>query len=291
MALKHPTASPAWAAALTLFAAFVQVAPAQPATVAEAKMLIEKTRQEIAQEEKLWADEVAREKTAEVTRRQRYAEFNQDKQRLQASLAEEENKLKGLLSKMEAHQWREKDLAARFATLSLAVGREAATLRSAMALGLPYRLDKRLDALDLLARDIEGNSISPEEAMNRLWVVYQNERRMAQEAEVYSGDFSAEEGADPIQVKFLRVGRQFLAFSSLDETKLGILVAKGNGYAWMREKDLDYSARQAIKQAIATAEGKSVPGFVPIPVWKSTFAARTEKTTPQPAKSLPETRK
>ncbi len=286
---KYPTVLTAW----IILAAGIQLVPAQPATVTEAKMQIEKTRQDIAQEEKLWADELTREKAAEIKRKERYAEFDKDKQRLQNSLAEEENKLKGLLAKSESHQLRDKELAARFAALNAAVGREAGTLRASMARGIPYRLDKRLDALDLLMRDIEGSGISPEEAMNRLWVVYQNERRMAQEAEVYSGDFSAEEGTDPIQVKFLRVGRQFLAFSSLDETKLGILIPRGKGYVWVREKDLKYAERQAIKQAIATAEGKSVPGFVPVPVWKQSFAApkKTSIVAMPSAQHLPETRK
>lgn len=281
---------------LTMAVLAMSVPPAraaqpEPATVAEARMMIEKTRQDIAEEEKQWADEVSREKAAEIKRRQRYQEFDQDKLRLQASLADEEGKLKALVAKMERHQWREKELAARFEALNAAVGREAATLRATLALGLPYRLDKRVDALDLLVRDIEGGGISPEESMNRLWAAYQNERRLAQEAEVYSGDFSTEEGADPIQVKFLRVGRQFLAFSSLDETKLGILVPKGGGYAWIRETDLDYAARQAIKGAIATAEGKSVPGFVPVPVWKNSFAARSVKPASQPLQRASETRK
>lgn len=244
----------------------------QPSTVAEARMMIEKTRQDIAQEEKLWADELAREKTAETKRRQRYAEFTTDKQRLQAALAEEEGKLKSLLSKMESHQGREKEMALRFTALTRAVGVEATRLHKAMVPGLPYRLDKRLETVDLLARDVESENISPEEALNRLWAVYQNERRLAQESELYSGEFDLGNGADPIQVKCLRLGRQVLIFSSLDGTKLGILVPQGSRYVWRRESDMDFASRQAIKQAIATAEGKSVPGFVPLPVWKMAFA-------------------
>jgi hypothetical protein len=244
----------------------------QPSTVAEARMMIEKTRQDIAQEEKLWADELAREKSAEVKRRQRYTEFNNDKQRLQAALADEEAKLKSLLSKMESHQGREKELALRFAGLTRAVGVEATRLHKAMAPGLPYRLDKRLETVDLLARDVESENISPEEALNRLWAVYQNERRLAQESELYSGEFDLGNGADPIQVKYLRLGRQVLAFSSLDGAKLGILVPKAGRYVWKRENDMDFASRQALKQAIATAEGKSVPGFVAVPIWKMAFA-------------------
>jgi hypothetical protein len=265
-----------FAAVLTSLTAGAAEAPpgsGQPSTAAEARMLIEKTRQDIAQEEKLWADEQAREKSAESKRRQRFADFNADKQRLQSALAEEEAKLKSLLSKMEAHQGREKEFALRFAALSRAVGVEALRLRTAMAPGIPYRLDKRLETVDLLARDIESENISPEEALNRLWAVYQNEHRLAQEAEVYSGEFDLENGSDPIQVKYLRLGRQVLAFSSLDGTKLGILVPVKGRYEWKRESALDFGSRQALKQAIATAEGKSVPGFVAVPVWKIAFVS------------------
>ena len=234
-------------------------------------MAMEKTKQEIAQEEKSWSEETAREKEAEVRRRTRYGEFTQDKQKVQQTLAAQEDKLKETLAKMEAHQLQERELQARFKQMSQVLVGRAKGLRGAMAAGLPYRLDKRLEGLDLLVRDLEGGNISPEEGMNRLWAIHQTEKRLAQEAEVYSGDFTGDAG-DPIQVKYLRVGKQMLAFSSLDGTRLGVLKpGTGNAYAWVREKDLDHAARQAIKNAIATAEGKSVPGFVPLPVWPASF--------------------
>lgn len=240
----------------------------QPASLAETRMLIDKAKQEIAEEEKTWAAETAREKEAETRRRQRFSEFNQDKIRIQQGLSEQEEKIKALLATMEGHQLREKDLQSRFHQLNATVSERAKVLRSDLALGLPYRLDKRSAVLDLLMKDIEAGNISPEEAFNRLWVVYQNESRLAQEAEVYSGDFSGDEG-DPIQVKYLRVGRQILAFSSLDGSKLGMLRTLAPGkYEWVREKDLKYESREAIKLAISTAEGKAVPGFVPVPIWR-----------------------
>lgn len=251
---------------------------AQPTTVAETRMMTDRVKQEIAQEEKAWTEETAREKESQAKRKQRYEDFNQDKLRLQTSIAEQEKKLKDLLARMNTHQWRGKELQGSFGQLNLEVAVATRKLRGTLATGLPYRLEKRLEVLDVLVRDIEGETISPEEAMNRLWVVYQNERRLAQEAEIYSGDFNPEEGGEPLQVKYLRVGRQILAFSSLDGSKLGILKPHGqNQYAWVREKDMDYATRQALKQAIATAEGTAIPGFVPVPVWKSAFSAGESK--------------
>ncbi len=248
----------------------------QPNTVVEANMLVERTKQEIAQEEKLWSEETAREKEAESRRRKRFSDFSQDRLRLQETLAGQEEKLKANLAKMEGHQFKERELQSRFTQLSQTLSAKAQQLREAMAPGLPYRMDKRLEALDLLVRDIAGGNISPEEAMNRLWSIEQNERRLAQEAEVYSGDFSDDAG-DPVQVKYLRVGKQLLAFSSLDGTKLGILKSAevpAMGYAWVREKDMDHATRQALKQAIATAEGKALPGFVALPIWKTAFKGK-----------------
>ena len=277
----------AYLASLTLMAAeapplgFAATAAA-PATAAEAKMLAERTKQEIAQEEKTWAEEVTREKEAETRRRQRFSEFTQDRLRLQQTLAEQEQNLKAGLAKLEGHQYRERDLQARFKQLGNVLAERAKELRGAMARGIPFRLEKRLEALDLLIRDLNGGNISPEEGMNRLWSLEQNERRLAQEAEVYSGDFAGDAGqADPIQVKYLRVGKQLLAFSSLDGSKLGMLrkapdSAQGGkpGYLWVRESEMDHDLRNAVKQAIATAEGKALPGFVPLPVWNNAFAVR-----------------
>ena len=236
-------------------------------------MLVERAKQEIAQEEKLWTEEAAREKESEARRRKRFSDFSQDRLRLQGTLASQEEKLKANLAKMEAHQFKEKELQSRFTQLSQTLSIKAQQLRDAMAPGLPYRLDKRLETVDLLIRDIAGGNISPEEAMNRLWAIEQNERRLAQEAEVYSGDF-AEDAGDPIQVKYLRVGKQLLAFCSMDGSRLGILKAANppaQGYAWVREKEMDHTSRQALKLAIATAEGKAIPGFVSLPIWKTAF--------------------
>ncbi|HKP95989.1 MAG TPA: DUF3450 family protein [Fibrobacteria bacterium] len=262
-------------ASLALMAGEAPPAVSGPATTAEAKMLTERAKQEIAQEEKAWAEETAREKEAEARRRQRFADFGQDRIRLQQTLAEQEEKLKASLAKMEGHQLRDKELQARFKQLGQVLSGRARELRAALAGGLPYRMDKRLETLDLLIRDLEGGNVSPEEAMNRLWAFEQNERRLAQEAEVYSGDFGGD-GGDPIQVKYLRVGKQALAFSSLDGAKLGVL-RKDSGYVWVREKEMDRETRQAVKLAIATAEGKSVPGFVPVPIWKSAFREQGAK--------------
>ncbi len=245
---------------------------AEPATAAEAKMQVERLKQDIAHEEKTWSEEVTHEKEAENKRRQRFTEFNQDKQHLQQAIAEQENKLKALLGKMESHQFKEKELQARFSQFNRVINAQALELRKVMSLGLPYQMDKRTSSLNLLSRDLQSENISPEEGMNRLWAVYQNERRIAQDAEVYSGDFN-NEGGDPIQVKYLRIGRQILAFSSLDGMQLGILRnPRAEQYVWMREREMDFATRQALKQAIATAEGKSVPGFAPFPIWKNTFA-------------------
>lgn len=249
-----------------------------PSTVVETRMLIEKTKQEIAQEEKFWTEETTREKEAEVRRRQRFSDFGQDRIRLQQTIAGQEEKLKATLAKMEGHQMRDRELQSRFKQLSQVLVAKARELRTSMATGIPYRLDKRLEALDLLIRDINGDMISAEEAMNRLWTLEQNERRLAQDAEVYSGDFN-EDGGDAVQVKYLRVGKQILAFSSLDGSKLGILKPTDKGYIWFREKDMDHPTRQALKQAIATAEGKAVPGFVPVPIWKASFASITPDST------------
>lgn len=256
-----------------------------PATAAEARMLIERAKQEIAQEEKTWTEEVARDREAGSGRKQRFSEFAQDRLRLQQALADQEQMLKATLAKLDGHQFRGRELAARFRQLGAVFAAKAKELRPVLAASLPFRLDKRLEALDLLIRDVEGGSISPEEAMNRLWSLEQNERRLAQEAEVYTGDFS-EDAGDPVQVKFLRVGKQLMAFSSLDGSKLGMLrpshpADSGSaGWEWVREKEMDRDTRQALKRAIATAEGKAVPGFVTFPIWASAFAASVPMAIP-----------
>jgi Protein of unknown function (DUF3450) len=245
-----------------------------PASATESKMVIEKLKQDIALEEKAWAEETAREKTAEARRRQRHEEFTRDRLEMQKAIAGQEERITDLTAKLESLGLKEKEMQAHFQALNQVVAKESQVLMDSMAFEIPYRLEKRRETLALLNRDIEAGQISSEEALNRIWTFIQNERRLAQEAEVYSGDLLLDGTPDPIQVKYLRLGKQILAYASLDGTRLGVLKGIPSdslkvAYEWMREDKMDHQTRKAIKDALATAEGISVPGFVPIPIWRA----------------------
>ncbi len=262
---------------LSLMLTVAEIAPAgstEPATAAESKLTIERLKQEIAQEEKAWAEETSREKAAEERRRKRHEEFTQDRMEMQKTIAGQDERMKEMMAKLEALGLREKELQTHFQALNNVVARESQILMPSMDTEIPYRIDKRKESLALLNRDIEGGQISPEEAVNRIWTFLQNERRLAQEAEVFSGDLLLEGAAEAIQVKYLRLGKQILAYASLDGTHLGILKSipadsQKVQYGWMRENEMDHQTRKTIKDALATAEGISVPGFVPIPIWRA----------------------
>lgn len=264
-----------------------------PPTVTETRLLLDKVKQEIAQEEKAWAEETAREKEAEGRRKQRYLDFQGDKRKLETDLATLDQKIEGTVSRMDGLKAKQAEYEARFRNLLSVVEGETREARQAMNGTLPYRKEKRLEQLDLLAADIRKENIGAEEAFNRLLTnFYQMEARLASEAEVYSGDFEEPgRNADPIQVKYMRVGKQVLAFMSMDGHKLGLLRRDASGaYAWVREKDLDLATRQALKKAIATAEEKSVPGFVNLPLPLGSFFADESSASRPVTAEAPRTR-
>jgi hypothetical protein len=64
---------------------------------------------------------------------------------------------------------------------------------------------------------------------------------------------------------------------------VGILNKTPEGdYVWVNQENLEYDKRQALRDAIAVAEGKALPGFVIIPVWRETFEGMSSFDVNQP---------
>ena len=263
----------------------VGVAWSQEPTVAELKGRVEQVRQEIAQEEKLWAEEKGREQEAEKRRQERYASFSKEKQELQQAIAVAEQQIAGHLSKIESMSGQKSSMEREFKGYSAALLEQSNAFGKWLETSYPWQLEKRLEASNLVSSDLRQEKISPEEAFARLWALYGKEIAMASEAEVFSGENPLSKTSQ-VQVKFIRVGKQFLAYSDPTGARMGWYRPSKEGWRWISEEQMDFSTRNAVRNAVAIAEGKAVPGFAPVPVWLEDLAlaeaetAQTSGTTP-----------
>lgn len=239
----------------------------------ELEMQIETRKKAIAEEEKAWADEKSREGDAEKKRRERYESFAKEKQELQASIALIDEQINERMVHVGNLKGRDGNVTAQIKFLRGVILEKAREFESLIQTGFPYRLEKRVETARLLIDDLAKERISPEEGFNRLWVLYTTEHNLASDAEIYSGTIVIANQTVP--VKYMRVGKQILAYTTASGDKLGMLVPQSNGqYDWLREDKMDYRTRVSMRNAVAVAEGKAIPGFVEYPFWPSFFAEK-----------------
>lgn len=243
---------------------------------ADLEIQIERVRKAIAEEEKSWAEEKTQEEQAQKKRKERYDSFSKEKQELQSSIAHVEAQINERMAHVDVLKNRDANLNSQIRFLRGVILEQAREFESLIQKGFPYRIEKRLETARLLIDDLAKERISPEEGFNRLWVLYTTEHNLASDAEIYSG--TVQIANQTVAVKYMRVGKQILAYTTPTGDKLGILVAQKDGqYDWLREDRMDYRTRTSLRDAMAVAEGKAVPGFVEFPFWGSALMNAQEE--------------
>lgn len=239
--------------------------------ISEMKIQMEKVRKEIQEEEKLWAEEKNRETEAEKRRKERYEQFNREKQDAQESLDRISQQIRERMDATENLKIRQDNLSGLTKFFRSIILEEVRQYLNLVENGFPYRLEKRTESTQLLIDDLVKERVSPEEGFNRLWVLYLAEHAAASEGEIYSGHIDPGTGTN-VPVKFLRVGKQVLAYTTPSGDHMGFLLkSKGGEWEYMREKSMDFETRNMVRTAIAVGEGKAVPGFVAFPFPLSSF--------------------
>ncbi len=255
--------------------ATLAIANAEEAPVFTEKTIaleIDQIKRQIEDEEKLWAEEKAREEESEKRRKERMTELESEKIALRSSVSQLEGDIQSTVRKIEGLKNKKVGLEARIKVLGDAVLAQVEPFEKEIAKTIPYQYEQRISGVKLVGLDLRQDKISPEEGFSRLMASYRKELQMASDAELYSGDVELQSG-EKVSVKYIRVGKQFLAYSSPTGAHVGVLRRKSPGvWEWVREDQLDFDSRQALRDAIATSEGKAVPGFVEIPFWASDFA-------------------
>lgn len=239
--------------------------------LSELKIQTEKIRKEIQEEEKIWAEEKNRESEAEKHRKERYEQFNIEKQDAQKALDLLAQQIKERMDATESLKIRQDNLSRQTQFFRTVILDEVRQYLAEVEKGFPYRQEKRTESTQLLIDDLVKERVSPEEGFNRLWVLYIAEHAAAAEAEIYSGHIDPGTG-NSTAVKFLRVGKQVLAYMTPTGDHMGYLYKTKDGkWDYMRESSMDFDTRTLVRNAMAVAEGKAVPGFVSFPFLLNSF--------------------
>lgn len=219
----------------------------------------------------MWAEEKARDAASEKKGEKNYKEFQKEQQALKGSLAKSKQKISAAKEKLKVFKYRKVSAEKRLQALNLNLLNHINDLIENLKLSLPYKHDKRMEQAKLLASDIRKDKVAPEEAFNRLWNLYRKEIQMGSDAEVYQSKVHLPSGEE-VEVKYMRVGKQVLAYSNAAGNYIGVLKKLENGnWEWQHAENLEFAERSAVRQAVAVAEGKAIPGFTAVPFWLNNF--------------------
>lgn len=235
---------------------------------------IEKLKNSIAEEERSWAEEKQQEKQKEEKRQERYQNYKKEKLDLESSLAGLDVSIQKEVAELEALKNKEGEYQFYFRQIQDRLLSLISTVAGNIDASFSFQKDKRLEVIKLLKEDLESDRISFEEAFNRLLVICEKEIRLGEDSEVFSGDFPEKNG-NVIEGKYLRLGKQILLFTSPDGKKLALLDGNsGKDAVWIRESEMDMDTRKNIRRAIATADDKALPGFIPVSLAKESFTKK-----------------
>lgn len=142
--------------------------------------------------------------------------------------------------------------------------------------GIPWDLDSRVARVMALKRDLEAETASQEEGVNRIASLIREEIKFNDEIVIAEKSLLRNSG-ELINVQMLRLGNQWLVYMDSDGKNYGRLIRKiSDGikdqnithgqtvYAW--DEDLDFLQRKAIREAIEIKMAKKAPELLLLPL-------------------------
>lgn len=103
------------------------------------------------------------------------------------------------------------------------------TLTTRIENGMPFKRAERLSELDELRRQIEGGTLSPPRAANRLWSFYEDELRLTRENGLYSQTIELE--GESVLADVAKLGTLAMYFRTKDG-RVGYAAAGSDGSNW-----------------------------------------------------------
>ncbi len=177
-----------------------------------------------------------------------------DISKLTKDVSKLENELKGAKIEKRRLERSEKNYELKFSLFRAKLKEYLIAYRKEISKGLPYNIENRKTNINRLLSDIDIESISTEEVLNRFNILISKELFLGLESEVFVKN----------NIKYLRIGWIALAYSDEEGKDAGIITMKNGKWEW--ENNLNFQMRKAVRDSIKMVEGKKAPDITQFPV-------------------------
>ncbi len=194
------------------------------------------------------------------THTKRIDKRNGDISKLTKDIASLERDLKGAKSEKRTLERQVRNNEMKFSAFRSRLKEYLTVYREEIAKGIPYNKEGRSTSITRLLSDIDIESISTEEILNRFNILISKELNLGLDSEVYVKE----------NMKYLRIGWMLMAYSDEEGKSAGLLTLKNGKWEW--ENDLSFPMRKAVRNSIKMVEGKKAPDITLFPVSMSTIS-------------------
>ncbi len=109
-----------------------------------------------------------------------------------------------------------------------------AALNGAIAAGIPFKTELRLADLEDVKTQLEGNLITPEQALSKVWGSYDDALRMSSENGLFKQPITI--GGEPRLAEVAKLG-SIMLFFKLPTGEVGYAKRQGDKYVYVQEQD------------------------------------------------------
>lgn len=218
--------------------------------------------------------------------------FSEREERLNSELARRKNELIEASQRLKSvrlelnkeirlenkYQSQEKAYDLRLKSLNRQILKEVIVLEGLVQKSIPIDLEKRLERIVALRRDLEKKTASPEEALARVKALYKEEIRFGDEVSIKRTSINRKDGL-LINVEMLRMGNVWAAYMDDDAKYFAIYnrTTTSEGYSWEWNENLNFEERKSVRNAIEVRAARQAPQLVLIPLATKSIEPSTQE--------------
>jgi hypothetical protein len=148
---------------------------------------------------------------------------------LEATRRREELRIRQLEEDLQANRERAEQAGVAGEALIPVARQVIADLTEHIELGLPFKVDERLEALGEIESQLESGALPPPRVINRLWSFYEDELRLARDNGLYSQIIPL--GGDRVLADIAKLGTVALYFRTRDG-RSGYATRRGTSWSY-----------------------------------------------------------
>lgn len=186
--------------------------------------------------------------------------LDQQKAELQVQLRQQELRRSQLEQALDTEKALRAEIIAEGQALTPAVTESIATIRGSVEGSLPFRLDERLAELDAIQAGLDGKTLTPREAAQRLWAFSEDELRLSKENALDRMVITLD--GEEVLCDVARLGMVSLYFKT-DDGVVGRAMRSGQG--WTYEPYSDGVSQQQVLELFDALEKQIRVGFFELP--------------------------